>query len=304
MLERLERRMKLLPPPLKRLLKGLAWMADPLLRWEYRRRSGDRRPIPPPVLRARVGAGIRIDVYVGEGMRLAAAIEDALRAQGTSLAERRLVYDWGCGCGRLLSHLEGYAGQDTRIAGSDVDRDAVAWAARTWPHMTLLVNGFRPPLPVGDDQVDCLISSSIFTHLTEADQDLWLEEIRRVLTPDGYALVTVGGEAAFSYVIEGHAATRGSDFSRRLTALPSLEEQGFVFEPYDRTRWERADFQGITDVYGLAFHHPDYIHGHWGRWLELVDRRPAAVNHLQDLLLLRPRSEVAAAQDQLSQRRR
>jgi SAM-dependent methyltransferase len=287
-LAELERRLKLLPAPAKFAAKRAAPLIDPVLRRRYRRETADPRPLPPMVLRARVGAGIRIDAYVGEGARLARELEAALGAQRTSLRERRVVYDWGCGCGRLLMHLDGLVGPDTQVIGSDVDAEAVAWAARAWPHMRLLVTGFKPPLPLEGGSVDCLVSSSILTHLTEADQDLWLAELRRILAPDGYALITVAGPAAFKHTLTGESATRSSEFGTRLAALPPLEEHGFLFEPYTRGRWDQADFKGVTDVYGATFHHPDYVREHWAPWFDLVDMRPASVNSLQDLLVLRP----------------
>jgi SAM-dependent methyltransferase len=288
MLDQVEHKLRLLPPPVKRAAKRAVPAVDPILVRRYRRETGDQSPIPPAVLRSRVGAGIRIDAYVGEGQRVAMELNRALAAQGTGLVQRNVIFDWGCGCGRLLQHIEHYASDDAVLGGSDVDAEAIAWAARAWPHMKLFVSGFKPPLQLEDGSVDCLVSSSIFTHLTEADQDLWLEELHRVVAPDGYALITVAGEASFENTIAQGSTTRSKDLVDRLAALPPLEENGFLFEPYTRGRWEDADFPGIDDTYGVTFHHPAYVERHWSQWFELLEHRPASVNHLQDLLVLRP----------------
>lgn len=292
-LKRIEPHLKLLPDPLKRAAKAASGPADVGVRALYRRRTGDQRPLPPAALRARVGAGIRPEVFNGGGRQLLAAVEQALALEGRSLRDAGAVYDWGCGSGRLLRHLEGAVGPQTRILGSDVDGEAIAWASRAFPRMELRTNGFAPPLPAADGEVDVLVSSSIVTHLTEADQDAWLADVARVLAPGGIALITTAGPRMLE-TMRGteDLPTRGRELHDRLAALPALDHaagHGFLFEPYEVNRWNRRDFTGITGEYGLAFHDPAYVRDHWSQWFEVAAHHETAVNTVQDLYVLRAR---------------
>jgi ubiquinone/menaquinone biosynthesis C-methylase UbiE len=51
------------------------------------------------------------------------------------------------------------------------------------PVRALRANGQNPPLPFPDDHFDLVFSSSVFTHIDEHAQDLWLAELRRVTQP-------------------------------------------------------------------------------------------------------------------------
>jgi SAM-dependent methyltransferase len=279
-----------LPAPAKTAAKRLAVPADLLYRWSYRRRTGDPRPAPPLLLRSRVGSGASIPVYHGAGLHLANALDEALRAQGRSLYGEGAVLDFGCGCGRLVSALAFPPGPtmdpESSLHGCDVDAQAIAWASRHLPRATFAVNSFEPPLPYDAEAFDVLVGSSIFTHLTESRQDAWLREVDRVLAPGGIALLTVAGLTQYSASRRGELPSNSRDFSRRLLTLPALDERGFVFEPYVRTLWNRRDFPGIDDAYGMAFHSPDYIQERWGRHFRVLEQREAATNHLQDLVAL------------------
>ena len=52
----------------------------------------------------------------------------------------------------------------------------------------------RPPLAYCAGQFDFIYSLSVFTHMPETMQYAWVNELRRVLKPGGYLLVTTHGE--------------------------------------------------------------------------------------------------------------
>jgi SAM-dependent methyltransferase len=200
-----------------------------------------------------------------------------------------LVYDWGCGCGRLLLPLQQHVGAGTVLAGSDVDAEAIGWLQKARPGMRLAVNGFQPPLPLADGEAHLLISSSILTHLSEPDQDVWLAEVKRVLAPDGIALITVSGHPMYELMRSGEIQTRDKDLTARLAQMPDLDATGFVFVPYERTSWNERDFPGVTGSYGLAFHSPAYVRERWGSLFEVAAQDERSLNAGQDLVVLRPR---------------
>lgn len=287
--ERLESALRLAPAPVKAAAKRISEPFDAVQRRAFRRRTGYDGPIPPAVLRARVGVGISVQHFFATGVQNAELVKAAAEAQNRALGEMRLVYDWGCGCGRLLLPLQGHVGNGTVLAGSDVDAEAIGWLRGAQPGMRLAVNGFEPPLPLGDGEADLLVSSSILTHLSGPDQDLWLAEVKRVLAPDGLAVISVCGHAMHELMRSGEIQTRDKDLTRRLSQMPDLDAAGFIFVPYERTSWNERDFPGVTGSYGLAFHSPGYIREHWGRHFEVAAQDERALNAAQDLVVLRPR---------------
>jgi len=71
------------------------------------------------------------------------------------------------------------------VHGSDYNPRLVRWCRESLPFADFRVNGLQPPLPYADGELEFVYAISIFTHLTEALQDAWLQELARVLAPGG-----------------------------------------------------------------------------------------------------------------------
>jgi SAM-dependent methyltransferase len=118
------------------------------------------------------------------------------------------ILDFGCGCGRTLLWLAPWA-ERTELDGTDIDRDAISWCRGSIRFARFAMNDPLPPLPYPEKSFDLVYLISVFTHLTEDLQLLWLEELRRVSRPGGYVLVTLRG----SYY-QGSSVRRGSRRAR------------------------------------------------------------------------------------------
>src|SRR5215210_2678029 len=99
-----ERMVRLLPLPAKQAVKAVRHGVDPVLVAGYRRRSGDRRPLPPSRLRARAGSP-GPSQFLDGGRGTADELERALERFDRPLASFERVLDWGCGAGRVISQL-------------------------------------------------------------------------------------------------------------------------------------------------------------------------------------------------------
>lgn len=60
-----------------------------------------------------------------------------------------------------------------------------------------------PPLPYANDRFDLVLGFSVFSHLREKAQQIWLQELRRVMTPNGLAVLSTLGEYAFQREMSG-----------------------------------------------------------------------------------------------------
>src|SRR5919198_1142369 len=181
------------PRQVKWLLRPLLGAVDPIAVAAYRRRTGERRPIPPRRLRAAVGSP-SIERYFAAGHGNAAGLLAALRHLGREIGEFESVLDFGCGCGRTLQNLT--LADGPTFHGCDVDEQAIEWAARHLEPARFEVNGFAPPLPYADDSFDLIYAISVFTHLAEENQFEWLRELARVSRPGGVCLLSIHGEVA------------------------------------------------------------------------------------------------------------
>jgi SAM-dependent methyltransferase len=282
---RFERAVRLLPLPVKSLGKRARAAADPLFVAGYRARSRNREPIPPGALRARSGSP-RLFSYMDGGRLAARDVAEGISRAGRSPDSVDDVLDFGCGSGRVIRHLPGHL-PGARLHGSDVDADAIGWAQHNLPGIQFSVNPYRPPLPFEDDSFDLVYSISVFTHLNEQYQDDWLREIARVVRPGGLALLTVHGEYAFNEFKSGRYVSNTRSCSERVAVHGSIEDEGFVYEPYEITTWNGRDFPGIDDTFGLTFHSRDYVERHWGRTFEIQDVLPRHITGWQDLVLAR-----------------
>ena len=147
----------------------------------------DGMPLPPRRLMVRVAGTADADWFLRSGR----AGYDAIAAH-VALAGIESVLDFGCGCGRVTRYFRGHAGE---VAGSDVNREAVAWCRTNLPFGTFEINGLAPPLVFADASFDLVYALSVFTHLTADLQLAWRDELRRVLRPGGCLLISTHGRS-------------------------------------------------------------------------------------------------------------
>ena len=100
--------------------------------------------------------------------------------------------DIGCGNGR---HLEPLGNRVDRVLGLDVSPALLGVAATDHPSVSLLA-GDAARLPVATDMIDVALYVATLHHLPERSLRIdSLDELARVLTPDGQALVSVWSTA-------------------------------------------------------------------------------------------------------------
>lgn len=251
----------------RRLLRLLA--AVGLVGWAFRMyervvslRPGrpshvDGPPLPPRRLMVRVAGTADAEWFLRSGRAAYDAITAHVPLDGVGD-----VLDFGCGCGRVTRYWAEFPGS---VAGSDVSTKAVNWCRDNLSFAAFIRNGLAPPLDFDDASFDLVYALSVFTHLTDELQLAWRDELRRVLRPGGFLLLSTHGR---SY-------------------LPRLDRD-------ERERFERGELVvRWSDLPGTnlcsAYHPERYLRETFAagfRFLEL-DPEGARGNPTQDLVLLR-----------------
>lgn len=166
------------------------------------------------------------------------------------------LLDFGCGWGR---HIRAFLKDFTsdRICGVDIDPHNLEICRRLLPDIGFIQSAEAQSLALPSASFDLIISFSVFSHINEHSAAFWLNEIARLLKPDGHAVVTSWGRALFA-VADRIAAAGGRtnhawerNISRAFPDLPTAKERyargEFVFGRHGST-----DAALDPDVYGLS----------------------------------------------------
>jgi len=216
-------------------------------------------PVPPAMLRFRVSESLAVDEFlrVGEGCaRL-------IREHAGYVANAQRVLDFGCGCGRTIRWFLS-DGAATEFHGVDVDQEAVEWCTRHLHRGHFLTTPPEPPLPYPSEHFDLIYCLSVFTHLNESMQDLWLAELARVLKPGGALFLTIYGASAIATL----------DAEDQLV----LRTRGFVHKRSQKLRGL------VPDWYQTSWHSQEYMVGRLTTGFENIRYR-VVPDGLQDVIV-------------------
>jgi SAM-dependent methyltransferase len=246
-------------------------------------------PLPPDELIDRVVTGFTNDLaeenralFLDTGRRSLGDLERALAAVCDTLSAHDRILDFGCGCGRIVRWMKELADGRT-IAGTDIDARAIAWASSNLSFARFEVNEALPPTRYRDGEFDLIVNHSVFTHLDERHQDLWLAELERITAPGGALVLSVHG--AYSFQATERELEPGSILRREWRAR--LERDGILHVTED-------SFIGSSfpDFYHTTFHAPWYVLEHWSRWFEVLAYLPRSSLGHQDQVVLRRRGDA------------
>ena len=228
-------------------------------------------PVPPDDLIARVTGRTDPAWFFQSGQESIRELQRTLAIAGRTLDSFESILDFGCGCGRMLLWLE-ELGRKRELHGTDVDPEAIEWCRENIPYAPVAVNGAEPPLPYPDGAFDLVFNHSVFTHIDERRQDLWLSELQRVVRAGGLLVLSVHGQVALP---EGASALRDR-----------LERDGIAYVDNSFQSEHR-----LPEWYQNTWHAPWYVFEHWGRWFEVRGYVPGAALGYQDHVLLERKSE-------------
>jgi SAM-dependent methyltransferase len=238
--------------------------------------SADHYPLPDGKRRKRVHGSEAEAAFRVVGVSNFVKIERALeKVIGKDYSQAGRILDWGCGCGRFGRYFRDRGG--CSLTGVDIDADNVNWCRENMSFGRFETVPLHPPSALADSSFDLLIGISVFTHLKEADQLEWLEELRRIASDGAILLMTVHGEAAMCRA----NLDAGRYYTCRQTGfldngcnsdLDALVQEGLLREP---------------GYYRNVFHTPQYIHETWAKHFEILKIIPGYIGSFQDLVVMR-----------------
>jgi SAM-dependent methyltransferase len=223
----------------------------------------DGMPIPPPRLIFRVANTPDLFWYFDGGRKAADSIITLLEKNSIRIGDCGSILDFGCGCGRVIRQLLLLKGPT--FFGRDLNTSAISWCKANLKSASFATNRLVPPLSDGPETYDLVYALSVFTHLPEASQRGWVDELARILRPGGHLVLSTHGEYYFSILHPG--------------------EQKKFRDGEIVTRFESAAGSNLC----TSFQSQDAVRQRLTRILEVIDYIPegALGNPHQDLYLLR-----------------
>jgi len=97
------------------------------------------------------------------------------------------VLDWGCGLGRVLK----FWGPEVHRHGCDINKEYLKLARKNCDNRgDFYACNSMPPTKYDDKSFDLIYGCSVLTHLDFESQKIWSKELKRILKPDGMAILT------------------------------------------------------------------------------------------------------------------
>jgi 2-polyprenyl-3-methyl-5-hydroxy-6-metoxy-1,4-benzoquinol methylase len=179
----------------------------------------------------------------------------------------KTVLDWGCGCGRMIELFE-LLTENKELYGCDIDQEPITWCMNNLKNVKFNVISPLPPTNYPDNWFDLVVGNSVFTHLTQNVQFLWLDELNRIIKKDGLLLATVHGEYAAYFQFRDKAE--------------SILKDGIYDEGIDDTLGDIVP----KGYYRGTFQSKEYTIREFGKYFDVLDYIEAGSLNFQDIVVM------------------
>ncbi len=228
----------------------------------------------PPTATQEQFVGLSAERALEQAFAFYGLAQRALSEHATPLQLGDRVLDFGCGWGRIMRcFLREAAPVD--LFGVDSMPAAIELCRTFGALANVMLIRDMPPTPLRPLTFKLIYAYSVFSHLSAATADTWIQEFASLLMPGGLLVVTTRGLWFLDYLEQMTARPAGelSDVERtvlgRLRDIPALRAQ------YQAGRHVFVDMGEATaglDAarYGEDFVPERYVRDVWSRWLEFV----------------------------------
>jgi len=223
--------------------------------------------MPEPQRRLRVAGHEAEFLFNLEGYSIAKKLDVvAQRFADKPLNGLGPVLDWGCGCGRTGRFV---ARNGADLYGVDIDDDNVRWCSDHIEGRFITIAP-EPPTPFAQNLFGAIYGISVFTHLTQEHEALWLAELHRIAKPGALLFLSVLGSVA----------------AARENLLEQVVSDNDGFVDLGRNPGIDSVTQG-SEYYRNVFHQAGYIARVWGQYFEILAIEEGIVGNYQDLVVAR-----------------
>lgn len=202
----------------------------------YCRLSGISRglPVPPKRQTFLVSRHHNVIRSLRNGRLGAESIVATLAQFGYDIGQFKEMLDFGCGSGRVLRNWKDLT--TAKVHGTDYNQDLVNWCKESFSFAEFNKNELTPPTSYKDERFPFIYALSVFTHLDETLQRQWMDEMYRILAPEGLLLISLQGKASSQYLTDEERAR----YERGELVVKLPEESGSnecaVYHPYNYVR--------------------------------------------------------------------
>lgn len=210
-------------------------------------------------------------------------IERLYQKYSQPIKDNDVFFELGCSTGRILRHAAFQSACKLKTWGCDINARSVDWVQQFLPkNLVVFQNTALPTLPLPDNSVDIITGCSIFTHIDDLES-AWLMELSRILKPTGIAFVTIMSEKYWAKLNDSPQYTWVKPMLLSAHCEYPLASDSFE-KPMPA---KRITLSWPGSVYNTTiFHHSDYIHGCWGRYVDILDIMEQGID-IQDLVIFR-----------------
>lgn len=150
----------------------------------------------------------------------------------------------------------------------------------------------RPPISeLSDESVDLVLCHSVFTHLPEDIQLLWLDELARICSAKAVLSLSFHGEGVLNKYLSGLINP-----DERVFIEQEISNNGFYY-----SHGRRQVEEDLPNYYGSAFHSILYINKIWTKNFRLLAWVPEGALSYQDIILLERSDKPVVYFDRIAQ---
>ncbi len=113
-----------------------------------------------------------------------------------------IILDWGCGTGRVIRHIPDLK-KDSICYGADIDCTTIQWCRKAIDSVYFDCIE-QETLPYPSNYFHLVYGISVLTHIPHTVTQYWLIELKRVLQPNGIAVISTHGAHYFHQLSQQH----------------------------------------------------------------------------------------------------
>jgi ubiquinone/menaquinone biosynthesis C-methylase UbiE len=151
------------------------------------------------------------------------------------LNETKVILEWGCGVSRIIRHYHNFINAESKLFACDINDEMTKWNKANIDNIQFDTISYTPPTLYKDNMFDFVYALSVFTHIEDTQQKSWIDEIARIIKPNGIFLFT----------------THGTNFHDKLSSaqLKELHKNGSYTVPYNQKGHRMMSTHNLSDVF-------------------------------------------------------